>query len=250
MSKKMLSLIAAGFLIAAATYASDAWKDKDFQNWDQKDIQKILTDSPWAKKVQAGGAGPGGMRGGGNPNMQPVGGPTGGGMADSPGHSENSGGSGQQAQGRGQGQPMELTVSWNSSRTIREAIARRQELAGTSPDVARKELSEPPNNYEVEVSGANLMAFGRVREDDLKQNSYLMSRTTKQKVAPANVVIKRGQDGRPAAIIFLFAKVTDSGEPTIAKNEKAVEFFTQAGNTPIKVDFDLAKMMDKQGSDF
>lgn len=250
MSKKLLFLIAAG-LLAAAAYASDAWKDKDFQTWDQKDVQKILTDSPWARKFQSGGAGPGGMRGGGSPNMQPVGSPgPGGGMADSPGHSENSGGSGQQGQGRGQSRQMDLTVTWNSSRTIREALARKQELAGTPPDVARKELSQEPTDYAVEVSGANLMAFGRIQQDDLKANSYLMSKTTKEKVAPANVTIQRGSDGKPAAIIFHFARVTDSGGSTIAKNEKGVEFSTQAGSTQVKVQFDLSKMMDKQGTDY
>jgi hypothetical protein len=252
-SKKMMSLVATGVLIAAAAFASDAWKDKDFQTWDQKDVQKILTDSPWAKKVESGG-GLGMGRGGGAPNMQSTGGPgMGGGAADSPGHSENSsggGGGGQQGQGRGQGQQMTLTVTWNSSRTIREAMARKQELAGTPSDVARKGLSEEPADYEVEVTGTNLMAFGRIQQDDLKSHSYLMSKATKDKVAPANIAIQRGPDGRPAAIIFQFAKKTDSGEPTIAPNEKSVEFFTQAGSTPVKVQFDISKMMDKAGADY
>ena len=32
--------------------------------------------------------------------------------------------------------------------------------------------------------------------------------------------------------------------------EKGVEFFTQAGKTPLKVSFDITKMADKQGADF
>jgi hypothetical protein len=252
MSKKMMSLVAAGLLVAAAAYASDAWKDKDFQNWDQKDVQKILSDSPWAKKFEfeSGGGGGGGRGRGMNApggSMGDVGGPGGGGgAADTPGHSA-SGPSGPQ----GSGQQTNLTVTWFSARTIREAMARQKELAGTPPDDARKGLSEEPTVYEVEVSGSNLMAFGRSREDDLKEHSYLMSKTTKEKLAPAKVIIQRGQDGgRPVAIIFEFAKTTDSGAPTIAKNEKGVEFFTQAGSSPVKVQFDLSKMADKQGADF
>lgn len=253
MSKKFIGVIAAGMLIAAAVFASDAWKDKDFQNWDQKDVQKILTDSPWAKKFEGGG-GAGTARGGGAPNMQSMGGPgMGGGVADSPGHSENSsggGGGGQQRQGRGQGQQMILTITWNSSRTVREAMARKQELAGTLPDVARKGLSEDPSDYGVEVTGANIMAFGRIQQDTLKAHTYLMPKAAKEKVAPANIVIQRGPDGRPAGIIFQFAKKTDSGEPTIAPNEKSVEFFTQAGSTAVKVQFDISKMTDKHGADY
>src|ERR1700678_274536 len=58
MPKKMMSALAAGILLgAAATYANDVGKEKDFKNWDQKDVQKILTDSPWSKKFQIGSDG-------------------------------------------------------------------------------------------------------------------------------------------------------------------------------------------------
>jgi hypothetical protein len=51
-------------------------------------------------------------------------------------------------------------------------------------------------------------------------------------LALADVIIQRGQNDQPVAIIFEFAKTKASGGPAIARNEKGVEFFTQAGGTP------------------
>lgn len=245
MSKKMGCLIAATLLAAAATCASDAWKDKDFQNWDLKDVQKILSDSPWSKKLQTG-SGPsprtGSMRGGG------IGmGPAGGGSAP-PSSSGSSGSTGGPAPAPIQ--QLNLTITWYSSRTIREATAREKELEGTPADVARKDLEAEPTAYEVAVSGPDLTALGK-NMDDLKEHSYLMSKTTKEKLTLVNVAFQR-EKGKllPTAIIFSFAKTAASGEPAIAKNEKGVVFVTQAGETSVKVQFDLSKMIDKLGTDY
>lgn len=250
MSKKMWSLLVAGLLVTAAAFANDAWKDKDFQNWDQKDVQKILADSPWSKKFQYGttGGGPGRVSYSGplNTGGGSAGGAAAGGGAGSPGNPIDRGLPGP----ADPGQQINLTVTWYSARTIREAIARKKELAGVAPDDARKNLSAEPATYEVAVSGPDLTVFGRIQEDNLRAHAYLTSRTTKEKMAPQEVVVQRAQNDQPVAIIFEFAKTTASGSPAITKNEKSVEFFTQAGNIPIKIQFDLTKMMDKQGADY
>jgi hypothetical protein len=241
MSKKMMTLIAVGFLVTAAAYASDVWKDKDFQTWDQKDVQKILTDSPWSKKFQYASAGTVGN--GSMTRSTTMGAAAGGGNVPSD--------LGDRIASNSQpGQQINLVVSWFSSRTIREAMARKKELAGTSEEDSRKILSQEPMTYEVAVSGPDLGVFGQIQEDNLKDHSYLLSKTTKEKMAPAEVIVQRAQNDQPVAIIFEFAKTNASGAPTIAKNEKGVEFFTQAGKMPIRIQFDLSKMTDKQGSDY
>ena len=250
MSKRMMSLMAAGLLMAAAAYATDVWKDKDFQNWDQKDVQKILTDSPWSHKIQYGGGGGGSMsspftaagdQAHGSSDSDPCGS---GGPRDK---SAINGTCGSQ----GMGAESSYTVTWYSSRTVREAMARNRELEGTPADDARKALSAEPTVYQVAVMGGNLMAFGKEGSDNLKAHSYLMSKKTKEKMTPTKVIIQTGQDGRrPTAIIFEFAKTTASGEPTIAKDEKGMEFSTQAGNAKVSTTFDIPKMADKQGVDY
>jgi hypothetical protein len=246
MSKRMACLIAATLLSAAVTCASDVWMAKDFQNWDLKDVQKILSDSPWSKKLQGGGNGPsprtGGMQGmGAGPAMGPAGGGS---------RTPSSTVLGGDAGGPAASQQLNLTVTWYSSRTIREATAREKELEGTPADVARKDLAAEPTAYEVAVSGPDLAELGK-NMDDLKEHSYLLSKTTKEKLTPVSVSFQR-EKGKvlPTAIVFSFAKTTASGEPAIAKIEKGVVFYTQAGATPVKVQFDLYKMTDKQGADY
>jgi hypothetical protein len=249
MSKKMAGLLAAVLFACVAVYAGDAWKDKDYQNWDQKDVDKILKDSPWTKSVQFGGGGAGAMdapltsTGPAAHTDQSVSGNGGGGGGRL---SANQGTGAMQ----GAGAQMDFTISWYSSRTIREALTRRRELGGaTTSDEAKKNLTTELATYQVLVRANNLGMFGKDAEA-LKTTSYLMAKSNKEKIAPSNVTIENGQNDRPVAILYEFPKKTAAGEPTITAGEKGVEFFTQAGKTPLKVSFDITKMADKQGADY
>ena len=46
-----LSLISI-FLFAGVVMAKDFWETKPFDQWSQKECQKMLTDSPWAKELE------------------------------------------------------------------------------------------------------------------------------------------------------------------------------------------------------
>ena len=37
----------------AALYSSDSWDKKPFPQWSEKDVERILNNSPWAKSVSA-----------------------------------------------------------------------------------------------------------------------------------------------------------------------------------------------------
>src|ERR1700732_3783677 len=40
-------------VLAAVVFAgNDPWKAKPYQQWDEKDVRKILGDSPWSKVIQ------------------------------------------------------------------------------------------------------------------------------------------------------------------------------------------------------
>ena len=51
---RKISLIAIGCIaLAVAVWASgDPWKDKPYQQWDSKDLQRIFQDSPWSHVVR------------------------------------------------------------------------------------------------------------------------------------------------------------------------------------------------------
>jgi hypothetical protein len=246
MSKKIFGVLAAVLFASFVVYAGDAWKDKDFDKWDQKDVDKILKDSPWSRPVQYGGGGSSSMEA---PLTAP---------GSDAAHSPNGGGNGRSGlsatgslgSSEGMGAATSFFVRWYSSRTIREAMAREREMKGTPADEARKSLETDLDTYEIVLQSTNLMAFSKEGEASLKDHSYLMLKSTKEKIAPTRVIVQKGAGDRPVAVVFDFPKKTASGEPTIGPTEKGVEFSTKAGPTPLSVSFDISKMVDKKGADY
>ena len=69
----MRKLPALFFLLAVGLWAADFWQSKSFTEWNDKDVAKMLTDSPWAHRVTISvgslapsGSGPGAGRKGGD----------------------------------------------------------------------------------------------------------------------------------------------------------------------------------------
>jgi hypothetical protein len=233
-------------IVAVAAAANDPWKDKDPQDWDEKDVQKILTDSPWARQFQIGSASAGSL----DSSTTSVGSAAHPGTGNDPLILPAAPGPGPTGLSPGMGPVTKFTVSWHSSRTVREALLREKELSGALPDIARKDLAAKYDTYEISISGANLKMFGKEGVESLKAHSYLMAKNSKAKIAPDKVVLQTTQSGNLVAILFDFPQKTPAGEPTIAPGEKSAEFSAKAGNLPLKVTFDISKMSTKQGPDF
>ncbi len=145
---------------------------------------------------------------------------------------------------------LNLTVGWFSSRTIREATARKRELLGTSIEEARKDLAKQSDNYEIVVLGPNLTGFAKEGAESLKAHTYLLPKRSKEKIVPSKVTLQMGADGfRPIAILFEFSRKTTTGEPTIGARESGIDFVIQVEKVRVKVSFDISKMVDKKGTD-
>lgn len=244
MSKKLAGVLMAVLFATVAVYASDVWKDKEFDKWDQKDVDKILKDSPWTKQVQYGGGGTGSMEA---PWTQP--GSESARVADTSTGGRNSAANGTSGSA-GMGAATAFFVRWYSSRTIREAMARQREMKGTPVEEARKGLETEMDTYEIVLQSTNLNTFGKEGEASLKEHSYLMLKSNKDKVAPSRVIVQKGTGDRVVAVVYDFPRKSASGEPTIGAGEKGVEFYTKAGSTPLTVSFDVSKMVDKKGQDY
>lgn len=235
-------------MVGLAAYANDPWKDKDPQSWDEKDVQRILQDSPWSHKVQfgtsGGGAVPGTVTGTGS-QAHPETGAT----NANQGMPTGIAGTTVNATTGNLGPETDFSISWVSSRTVREAQARRRELGGVPPSIARRDLAKPAEDYEVMVASSDMSVLAKESEEELKAHAALILKSNKANVSPSRVVLQRGQTGQVSAIIFVFEKKSANGEPTLAPNEKGADFVTQAGKTRLKVSFDFTKMKDRQGLD-
>ena len=145
MLKKLSVLL---LLCALCMWAADFWTTKPFTEWSEKEVAKILSNSPWAEKVTisrrrrrgadpespsggrgGGGGGGGGGRGGGGP------------QGDSGGADPGIDGGGGGGFGGGGGPSgIEVTLLWQTAAPVKQALIKRQygAEAGTSPEAKAK----------------------------------------------------------------------------------------------------------------
>jgi hypothetical protein len=222
-------IVAAFFAFAFCVAAADFWQAKPYTEWGDKDLQKMITNSPWARSFSppapAGGPGDSGAsaplsegggrgRGGG----APFGGPA---AADS--------------------SPAAPTVyaRWQSALPVKQAFVRLKygAEAATSPD-AKKLLEKAETNYEIVVSGP-LKSLLRGDTDTLKlslmQSSSLTSKG-KGPVKPSDVQIALSQDSNN--MVLRFPRTTP-----FTVDDKEVEFETKFGDLVLKYRFKLKDMV-------
>ena len=191
---KRLVLLLAPFC-ALTLWSADFWQTKKFTEWSDKEVAKILKDSPWAHTLsvetgrgKSGGSGGSSSRGMGGGNMG------GGGMGGGGGRGGRGGGGG----GDGMSMPRDTTmntgggqqaasstilVRWLSALPVKQALARAQYggEAETSPDAVRS-FQRQETQYVVALIGVppRLVKKG----GQMKSNAWLRL---------------KGQDAIPAA---------------------------------------------------
>jgi hypothetical protein len=255
MRKTFLFAIGCMALAAAIWASNDPWKDKPYQQWDAKDLQKIFQDSPWSHLVRVDAPW---LGGGGNDASNP---PTGGGGMAGGGHSIGAsggggggnmgGGGGDYGGGGGGGGQASFLVRWISSRTFREAMIRDRVLRGQMTDAdAQAELAKPVEGYEIVVTGPDMTPFQNMDEAALKSAAVLTLKRSKTKLSPTAARFQKTQDGsKVAGVIFVFPAKSENGEASIPTEGKNADFSCSAGKFTLKWSFDVSKMSDSQGRD-
>jgi len=241
--KKTIASFFTFFLIASLTLASDPpWKGKPYQQWDDKDIQRVFSDSPWSRKGTISRTWAAlSAKDLPNANAQRPGGPVGGGGRGVP---------------NAQGAPNDPSVSdltfdvlWGSSRVMRAATARRAVLHGGNKDLdVDKYAAQPQDEYQIVVRSEDMAPFVRHDENFFQANAFLEAKKSKQKTSPSHIQYEREANGQMVTTaIFFFPKKTASGEPTIGPDEKSVEFSCKLERSNLRVSFEPQKMVDNQG---
>ena len=263
--KAIRLLLMVTLLPVVALGADDAWKSKPYQQWDTKDVQKVLTDSPWSRSVHmeakwrtnSAPIGQDATTSGGKPSgASPSGGS---GMGAGASASANAGSVAQNAPAMNTPSIPETNfmVRWFSALTVRQALAWAQVLSGGMSEAdAAKVLGDEPVEYTITVAGPDMTPFLKAEEKDLANASYLVAKKQGLKIPASHVVIQRKSGAKPDdphavdVVVFYFAKKTAAGEPVFATPEKGAEFVCASGGVTIKTSFDLAKMKVASGPDW
>ncbi len=223
MSRILLRSIAIASLSAAALWAADFWESKSYTEWSEKEVGKLMTNSPWSQKItvyMSGGRGGGGGAGGGG-----AGGRGGGGFGGAGG-------------GAGQAPSMSLFVRWFSSIPVKQAMVRSKYGAeAATAQQAIDYLAREESHYVVAVVGlpGRMAGFVQRNPDALKENTVL-KRKKKEPINPDNVQVQPQEES--VSFYFMFPK-TDA----ITADDKEVEFVMKTQRFQVKRKFKLKNMV-------
>jgi len=271
MNSRALQYLGMASLVCGIAFCADeAWTTKDPSQWNGEEINKILNDSPWAKRTKvtfdrsatgdqgrsgrSGGPTWGGRGGGiGFPGGGGMGGARRGGMGGGPG-----------GQRRQEGQnipPVEVVMRWETAVPVREALARHPDtiqLEDAQADRA-KETKTPAdaNSYVIALIGLRLperRARRSDRNDDDRdsQTNQDSDRLRDRLMSSARLAIKGRGAIRPSDVKvnteygnsdvrFYFSRTN-----SISLDDKDVTFECKSGGMKLEQKFHV-KDMQYQG---
>jgi hypothetical protein len=246
---KQLALYLALLLQVTLVWAGDKpWKTKAYQQWDEKELQSILMDSPWVRvttiqrtwlPVSEKDVAPEPQISGGVRQMPAAGGQPGqtGGGASTPIRA-----------GEGTWRELNLYIYWQSSRVMRAATAREAVLHGEKVDV-EKYASEPQSEYQIILRMEDMTPFAQHNEEFFKSSAFLQMKRSKSKISPSHVVYKRNQKRLIQDAVFFFPKTSPSGLPAVSGDETDVQFSCKIADSTVRADFKPREMVDQSGPD-
>ena len=241
---RVVSFLAVTFAgLVALAGSTEPWKDKEYKAWTQDEVQKILYESPWVKMVEISAP----WLKGRTQYLMPL--PT-----DCDGRPDMNRGDRTPTSWQlgGNESIVIYQVTWQSARTVRAAKLRESLLCGRGNAERGEEiLEQQPDYYIITVHSPDMTPFKGVDEDGLVKATSLLPKRTSKRISPESVAIARygNRDGAPYMLTFKFPRKSDSGEPTIANDEKEVEFASQVGKFTLKTKFQMQKMTVKNGPD-
>jgi hypothetical protein len=249
-------LFASILFLPAALWAADVWESKPFADWTDKDLQKVVNNSPWARQTRAtlanaaaGGRGRGGAQaglgdeasgdasisGGAGGRGSRGGGSAGG--ADRLGPSPSDFDQGPQA---AQQAGIPVIIRWQSALPLRQAQMRGKygKEAATAPE-AQKFLATEPTVYVVAVSGLPGSIVSGSAGDQAKQNitrSTTLTAKGKEPVHP--VAVEFVPNGTAVDVLMGFPR-----NAPFALEDMEAELTSQIGPASVKYKFKLKDMV-------
>jgi hypothetical protein len=241
MRKAVFILAAVAFTLnLPCSRAEDFWKKKGYREWSDKELQKMLNDSPWAKKASSPvqptntGAPDASMSGGGRSRG---GGGMRGGTAGAEGGEASSGRMG--GGGRGLGAGLTLRIQWASALPIKQAMVRMRLGAKETPsgELAQVlEREEPDYVVTVHNLPRRLASMEPARLKEALMKLARLDRKGKPSIVPSDIQMARTNEGG-IIVAFVFPK----SDP-ITIEDKDVHFVLKLGSTEFNCKFSLKDM--------
>jgi len=198
------SVVVALLCAAGLAWAGGEPWEKEFKSWSKDDAQKVLNDSPWAKRVA---------------------------VAESYSKSTDKSDGGQNTASpleRGDLRASEFaTVVWWSAHTPRRAYLRQIELGGRpiTPEQYKEFADVAMDAYVVAIwdTPQVLALAAKLDPETLRKAAWLESPRTREKVMAGEAQVVKTGSGKPDRIVFAFPKEA-GGQPLAAAEDKRLVF--------------------------
>ncbi|HXW56590.1 MAG TPA: hypothetical protein VEJ67_12635 [Candidatus Cybelea sp.] len=248
-STKWAGPLLALFFCAALLRGDDKpWK-KPYQEWNDQDVQSIMSDSPWVRKtfIQRTWVDSENLRN--VPPQQQISG----GVRTTPNAAgttaANPKATNRADQEETQAVNISVNVYWDSSRVMRAASARQMVLHGQMKDSEVEQyVNAPQEEYQIVLSMGDMTPFMTNEEKFFQANAFLEMKRSKLKLPPSRVVYQKDSNGVLKQAAFFFPKKTSSG-PTIGGDETDIAFKCKIRDSTVHVDFKPQKMTAQSGPD-
>lgn len=218
MQRKLAGTLGLWLLACVALTAADFWEEKDFTTWSDKEAVKMLTNSPWAKKITVllGGLSPesaGGFVGGPVPEC-----------------------GGEQFQGI---RKFDATLAWSSALPVKQALVRLQVgLDAPIPAEGQEMLDKQEMFYTVSILGLPAAFSSLSGMKDAVSAETMLKRKDGEPIQVADIGFFQ-ESPETIQIVFQFPR-TDA----ITLENKEIEFITKLGpDNNIKKKFKLKDML-------
>lgn len=226
MQRKLIGVLGVWLLAFGAVVAADFWEDKEFTSWSDREVQEMMTDSPWAKQVNII---MGGLR------EEEASRFTGDGV-------NFGGGAGRRGGGGDAGfagiRRARVNVVWINALPVRQAMVRG--LVGRNGDVppeGQQFLSEQDPFYTIAVVGLPpaFEALGQMVNEVLAET--MLKPDDRDPIPPIDIGFMREGD-QSIRVMFMFPR-----DNPLTLDDGEVEFITKLGSvTEIKRKFRLRDM--------
>jgi hypothetical protein len=239
--RRRLFLCLSALLVGSIAFAEDFWTKKEYMQWTDQEVKKLITDSPWAKDITVSAP----LAALGRGQRAAV-------DSDSNGDSDTAGGGGGRRGGgrRGGGGGfgggggnsssealLTLNISWRSALPLRKALVRsRVGATGAAiPPEAAQLISRDEEDYFVVVSGMPA-AMARTIQAPVQVEQSTIRAGKKPPVAAKTMDVQRRT--QTVDVIYTFPKT----QP-IASDDKEVEVDLRLGQIEAKKKFSLKDMV-------
>ena len=229
--KKLVLLVVT---LPACLLSADFWQTKSFTEWSEKEVQRILDNSPWSKEFDLAVDAPGG----GSGNSKRSRGSSMGELGDSASKGGLGGANDPADVDSRLARQVPLIVRWQSSLAVKQAMVRMKygSEAATSAE-GRKLLETEEKDYVIAVAGLTPSLL-RGNTDSLKQSLMEQSSlAAKGKGSIKATDVEFGREHSGVDVFFVFPRTT-----VFSMDDKEVDFAAKFPTFQVKQRFRLRDM--------